>query len=44
MAIAQLLKVAHIIDNNVTEANESVKRVDENVLFVKAEHRSSMTT
>ena len=36
MAIAQLLKVAHIIDNNVTEANESVKRGDENVLVVKS--------
>ena len=37
MASAQLLKVAHNIDNNVTEVNEGVKRVDENVLVVKSE-------
>jgi hypothetical protein len=29
MASAQLLKVAHNIDSNVTEANEGVRRVDE---------------
>jgi hypothetical protein len=34
MASAQLLKVAHHIDNNVTEANEGVRQVDENVLLV----------
>ena len=37
MASAQLLKVAHNIDNNVTEVNEGVTRVDENVLVVKSE-------
>ena len=37
MASAQLLKVAHNIDNNVTEVNEGVRRVDENVLVVKSE-------
>jgi hypothetical protein len=37
MASAQLLKIAHNIDNNVTEVNEGVSRVDENVLVVKSE-------
>ena len=37
MASAQLLKVAHNIDNNVTEVNEGVRRVDENMLVVKSE-------
>ena len=35
MAIAQLLEVAHKIDNNVTDVNEGVRRVDENVVVVK---------
>ena len=34
MASAQLLKVAHNIDNNVMEVNEGVRRVDENVKAV----------
>ena len=44
MASAQLLKVAHKIDNTVTRvdegvmrADEGVRRVDENVLVVKSE-------
>ena len=37
MASAQLLKVAHVIDKNVTEVNEGVRRVDENVVVVKSE-------
>ena len=31
MAIAQLQEVTHNIDNNVTEVNKGVRRVDENV-------------
>ena len=34
MASAQLLKVAHNIDNNVMEVNEGVRLVDENVKAV----------
>ena len=37
MACAQLLKVAHKIDDNVTRVDEGVTRVDENVLVVKSE-------
>ena len=37
MASAQLLKVAHKIDNNVMRVDEGVARVDENVLVVKSE-------
>ena len=37
MASAQLLKIAHKIDNNVMRVDEGVARVDENVLIVKSE-------
>ena len=37
MASAQLLRVTHNINNQVTRVNERVMRVDENVLVVRSE-------